>query len=179
MMSSHPCTGYVAHPFSKEMVFTLAFHRCDPVLATWGIRSKRKTWLPRSLLSLCTELDGGTKEPVLHAGWREEDSIRQEQRSFLTGCALGNHLDARREVCWLLVTSVQKNREMCQEHHEGTTLPYWLHEPSTEKSGSDLFRNLLLCCFFGEKSAVMKRFCFEAGSVLPGKNTDALFVVVI
>jgi hypothetical protein len=82
-------------------------------------------------------------------------------------------------LCWLLMTSVQKNREMCQEHHEGTTLSYWLHEPSTEKNGSELFRNLLLCCFFGEKSEVMKRFCFDAGSVLPGKDTDALLVVVI
>jgi len=82
-------------------------------------------------------------------------------------------------LCWLLVTSVQKNRDRCQQHHEGPTLSYWLHEPSTEKSVSDLFRNLLLCCFFGEKSEVMKRFCFEAGSVLPGKDTDALLVVVI
>jgi hypothetical protein len=34
LCADHPllntCTGYVAHPFSKEMVFTLAFHRCDP-----------------------------------------------------------------------------------------------------------------------------------------------------
>src|SRR5207245_10629630 len=25
-----PCTGFLVHPFSKETVFTLAFHRCDP-----------------------------------------------------------------------------------------------------------------------------------------------------
>jgi hypothetical protein len=77
------------------------------------------------------------------------------------------------------VTSVQKKREICQEHHEGTALSYWLHEPSTEKSRSDLFRNLLLCCFFGEKSEVMKRFYIEAGSVLPEKDTDTWLVVVI
>ncbi len=32
-MSQHgpfPCAGYIAHPFSKETVFTLAFRRCDP-----------------------------------------------------------------------------------------------------------------------------------------------------
>jgi hypothetical protein len=74
---------------------------------------------------------------------------------------------------------LRKIGRCAKKYHEGTTLSYWLHEPSTEKSGSDLFRNLLLCCFFGEKSEVMKRFCFEAGSVLPGKDTDALLVVVI
>ena len=60
-------------------------------------------------------------------------------------------------LCWLLETSVQKNLQMCQEHHEGTTLPYRLHEPSTEKRGSDPFKTLLLCCFYGEESLAMKR----------------------
>ncbi len=83
------------------------------------------------------------------------------------------------QLCWLLVTSVQKNQEMCQEYHEGTTLSYWLHEPFTEKGRSDLYRNLSLCCFIGVKREIKKRFCFEAGSVLPGKDTDVLLVVVI
>ena len=61
-------------------------------------------------------------------------------------------------LCWLRRTSVQKNREMCQERHEGTTLWYWIHEPSPEKKRkSDLFRTLLLCCFFGEESQAMQR----------------------
>ncbi len=38
-----------------------------------------------------------------------------------------------RGVCWLLRTSVQKKREMCQEHHEGTTLSCWIPESSPEK----------------------------------------------
>src|SRR2546421_6897594 len=35
------CAGYVAHPFSKETVFTLAFHRCDLSFAVFfpGARS--------------------------------------------------------------------------------------------------------------------------------------------
>jgi len=28
--SCSPCAGYLAHPFSKETVFTLEFRRCDP-----------------------------------------------------------------------------------------------------------------------------------------------------
>src|SRR6266567_1849324 len=48
------------------------------VLATWYIRSKKDGPSPlRSLLSLDTELDGGTGEPVLLTGWREEDAVRQ------------------------------------------------------------------------------------------------------
>jgi hypothetical protein len=28
--SDSPCAGYLAHPFSKDAVFTLEFRRCDP-----------------------------------------------------------------------------------------------------------------------------------------------------
>jgi hypothetical protein len=78
-------------------------------------------------------------------------------------CGRGQALSRTVSLCWLLVTSVQKNREMCQEHHEGTTLSCWLQEPSTEKSGSDLFRNLLFCCFFGEKSARHEEILLRSG----------------
>jgi hypothetical protein len=60
-------------------------------------------------------------------------------------------------LCWLLRTTVQKKREMCQEHYEGTTLSCWIPEPSPEKGeGANLFRPLLLGCFFGEASQAMK-----------------------
>jgi hypothetical protein len=44
-----------------------------------------------------------------------------------------SELVAENALCWLLGTSVQKKREICQEHHAGTTLSYWIHEPSPEK----------------------------------------------
>jgi hypothetical protein len=68
---------------------------------------------------------------------------------------------------------------MRQEHHEATTLSYWLHESSTEKRGVDLFKNLLLCCFVGEESEALKMPASEAGSVLPRKDTYPLLIVVI
>ena len=56
-----------------------------------------------------------------------------------------------------------KNRDKCQEHHEGTTLSYWLQESSTEKRAFELFRTLLLRCFFSEESEVMKRLSLRSG----------------
>ncbi len=56
-----------------------------------------------------------------------------------------------------------KNRDKCQEHHEGTTLSYWLQESSTEKGAFELFRTLLLRCFFSEESEVMKRLSLRSG----------------
>jgi hypothetical protein len=69
---------------------------------------------------------------------------------------------------------------MCQEHHEGAKLSCWIHESSPAKERRfDLYRALLLYYSFSEESAVMKRFCFEAGSVLPRKDTYPLLVMGI
>ncbi len=67
-------------------------------------------------------------------------------------------------LCWLLMTSVQKNRHMYQEHHEGATLTCWLHESSTEKR-----ENLISSgpsCFAvssARKARVMKRLSLRSG----------------
>ncbi len=59
------CTGYLAHPFKKD-----------------GLG------LPDRSFPLARNSMEGQTEPVLLAGWREEDSIRQEQR-ILSGSMRG------------------------------------------------------------------------------------------
>ena len=35
-----PCAGYLTHPFSKEILFTLALRRCDPSFPTFLLGSR-------------------------------------------------------------------------------------------------------------------------------------------
>jgi K+-sensing histidine kinase KdpD len=59
---------------------------------------------------------------------------REERHEFLLAIKeASDRLAAVIDLCWLLRTTVQKKREMCQEHHEGTTLSCWIPEPSPEK----------------------------------------------
>jgi hypothetical protein len=75
-------------PFASA--FMALFGRADfptPVLATWHIRSKNRTWPPRSLFSLGMELDGGTRGSCSSRCLGEEVSIRQEKQVF--PCSMG------------------------------------------------------------------------------------------
>jgi hypothetical protein len=66
-----------------------------------------------------------------------------------------------------------KNSTKEQPSHAGSLS----HLP--ERRGSDLFRTILLCCFFGEKSQAMKRLSLRSMKCLPSRDRDALLVVVI
>ncbi len=140
---------FAATPSAQPAFFRLN----EDLLSTVRDRTKR---IPQmKAFKLPVRIIFGASDPYLNAGVaRGFHELFPTSELFL--------LPGARHLCWLRVTSVQKNQEMCQEHHEGTTLSYWLHEPSTEKRRSDLFRNLLLCCFFGEKSTVMKRLSLRS-----------------
>jgi hypothetical protein len=79
-----------------------------------------------------------------------------------------------------LRTSVQKKRDMCQEHHEGANLSCWIPESSPEK-GEGLISSgpLLLCCFSGEESQAMKRPSLRSAKGLAKNDTYSLLVIVI
>jgi len=56
--SCSPCAGYLAHPFSKETVFTLEFRRCDPSFPAFfpgsRILQEGNSCLDHDDLSICS-----------------------------------------------------------------------------------------------------------------------------
>jgi hypothetical protein len=48
-----------------------------------------------------------------------------------------------------------------------------------KRRGSDLFRTLLLCCFFGEESQAMIRPSLRSRKCLARKDTSSMLVVVM
>jgi hypothetical protein len=83
-------------------------------------------------------------------------------------------------LCWLLGHPFRKIGGSVPKTSRMSNLPCCLHEVSPAKRrGSDLFRNLLLSFFFGEKSQAMKRPSLRSVKCLPRRDRDALLVVVL